>query len=241
MAGNYSYKNESGHNYVNKFLKLEKDSTFECAENYHEEPAEDVGAPVYRYIGKGRYTVNKKELVLNFDAKFRKIYKIEVVPLTAEEITDIRKNNSGIAQISEGKYILAVNIYFKNFSFEHERFDSSIGLIKVNDLWIGSMRNNYMAFPASNFPYEIMFDFEKFTGQRIADYSGYTSGTSTLGFNFGFFDERIRIGKPGNYKINIYPFKEDIYSENDQVFTGKRTYPISNVLGAKKIGDMRKN
>lgn len=243
VAGIYSYKKGSARNYVIKLLELKRDSTFECTEDYHREPEEDVGAPVYRYVGKGHYNVNKKELTLNFDAKFRKIFKMEVVPLTPAEITEIRKNNSYIDQTSGGNYLLILNIYFNNFSFEHERFDSNIGSVKVNEQWFSRLRNNYIMYPVSNFPSVLTFDFGKFTGVHIAGYPSKLSAVdlNSLDFNFGFLNEKLRIGKSGNYNINIYPFKND-YSENtDQVFTGKRIYPISNVLGTKKVGDMSEN
>jgi hypothetical protein len=97
-------------------------------------------------------------------------------------------------------------------------------------------------YSVSNFPSVLTFDFGEFTGRHIAGYPElYPNDLNGLGFNFGFLNEKLRIDKPGNYKINIYPFKDDYHEASDQVFTGKRIFPISNVLGTKRVGNMREN
>jgi hypothetical protein len=226
---------------------LSKDSTFYYNESFHEDEADDVAGPYYYYLGKGKYTVNGGQLLLHFESKFRKIGEIKVDSLSQNELINFENKDKFLKQRLENSFLITFGIYFNNYPFGNLGPEAGIGTIRVNEEPITHLRNNAVAYRVSKFPLTLTFDFGKFTMQQtgssdIERYWAYQPGEmyQLLDFNFGFLDETIRIEKPGNYKINIYPFKMHQLSREEQVFTGQRALPVKRFLGGIKVGEMDK-
>lgn len=248
IIGSYLYEQGTGRMgspRTEKHLSLNKDSTFSYNESFHVDKADDVVGPYYYYLGKGKYTIKNRQLTLHFESKFRKIGEIKVEPLSQDEITNFENRDKTIQKQPANSVLIALNFYFKDYPFENLAAEVSIGTIRVNEEQVTRLRNNILTYPISKFPLTLTFDFGKFNIQStnseyIERYWDYQQGEMyrLLEFNFGFLDETVNIEKPGNYKINIYPFKSGYSIKEDQVFSGQRVLPIKRIFGGLKIGQM---
>jgi hypothetical protein len=245
IIGSYTYNGSSfmddRHLIINKHLELNKDSSFKYTESYQKElnPGEDVGYPAYDYFGKGHFTINQKQLILNFDPKFRKIDKIEIIPISSDEIARIRKKH-GSDPIDADKIAITCHIFINSYQFGNDR-NSNIGYLHANGDILPLSPDSYKEYKKEQFPLELLFDFGGLTENYETGYIGfqYPDEHNVLGFSLGFGDEKIRIEKPGNYKVDIYLFKSSDQTA-DQAFTGKRVFLIKTSFGTIKIGEMKK-
>jgi hypothetical protein len=228
-----------GHNIsIEKRLELNKDSSFSYTET-HEQilgAGDDVGPAVYRFFGKGYYTSNQKQLTFKFDSKFKKINKIEVLPVAANEISKVRKKHGHPDSTENDK--IGVVFHVNNYQFKNS---SDIGYLYVNGHPLAFAPDSYEEFGKKQFPLELNFDFGHLTDRSVTEFFDYQypEERNTLGFNLGFQDEKIVIEKPGNYQINLY-LLENYFQAKEQVITGKRVFSVKTKFGKIKIDDMEK-
>ena len=249
LTGSYLYQKGTGRMgslFTGKRLVINKDSTFIYNESFHEDQADDVGGPTWYYTGQGKYAIKDKRLILDFEPKFRKIGEIKIDSLSQNEIAAFEKKDAFLNRRPENSVLIAFDISFYDFPFHGLSAESDIGTIKIGEQSIHHLRNNTLIYPVSKFPLTLTVDFSKFNMQQTgSEYTEpywayqYADEYGFLNFNFGFVDEKIRIEKPGNYKITIYPFKTGYLVKQDQVFTGERILLVKRFLGSVKIGEMK--
>ncbi len=240
LSGLYAYEEGKlyGRHFFGKQLELHKDSTFIYRATYHDEPEEDVGAPYYGYLGEGTYTANNKQITLHFRSKFRKINKIEVLPLSADEVAEIEKSKEFLESNAANASFVVFNIYFNSSYF---RPKTSIGCIKVNNYrLISHYQNNIVAYNISKFPLVLNLDFEEMRHPDAFESLRFPETGGFLNFNLGFLDEVVHIDKPGRYKVNIYPFGMDSSPMVPQGVTGRWTLPLKRSFNHIKIDDLKK-
>ena len=244
IVGSYAENSIKDGCHFNKYLELNKDSTFSYKEknNFAINTANppDQSFPDRVFIGRGHYSINKKKLVLNFELKFRKIDTIEIVPLSIDGISKIRKHVGDSTRFQSDIVNIVFNMNVDGFYFNNAEADIiPFGCMYLNrqPFWITNIYNrHYRAYFRSQFPLELIFDFGKLIGANDDPYRGlvYPDEINSLGFGFGYLDEKIKIEKAGNYQINIR-LKKGL---QDKTFTGKREFRIETLSGKIKIGDM---
>jgi len=241
LTGLYAHKEllaGDDHNIeIEKRLELNKDSSFTYIETREQILAsgEDVGPFVYRFFGKGYFTSGQKQLTLKFESKFKKITKIEILPVSVNEISKVRKKH-GYPDLTENDKI-GIAFHVNNYQFED---NSRIDYLYVNGRSLYFAPDSYEEFGKKQFPLELNFDFGDLTDRYVTQFFNYQypEERNTLGFNLGFLDEKVVIEKPGDYQINLFLFENG--KPVEQVFKGKMVLSVKTTFGKVKIGDMKK-
>jgi hypothetical protein len=235
LTGSYnSYTQKPNTTFFNE-LKLNKDSTFAYTENSSSFIPPDL-ANITNDIGKGRYQVKMKELILNFEPKFREVNKMEIIPVSLNDLHKAIKRQVNPGAIDSNKIAIVFNVYKGVIVSEHSKYEHPyFSMLNVNDKkgsvhFIGN-EDNYLEFDKSQFPLQLVLDF----GRLVWD-GGSSDGYSDL--PLGFLDKKINIERPGNFKINIYLFKD--LEPYPNVLIGQKIFPIKILRDSIKIGDMIK-
>lgn len=237
-------KLNDGDYYYKKELKLSSDSTFSYAEIYSQKTVPTAGEAIHYppndYVGKGIYSLDKKRLTLHFSSKISKIDSISVMESSDDEADKLREGASDTLNLAKGKVNLFIYLEINWYSYADNNIYET-GYIKVNEkrFYPSYGRYNRVIFDATHLPLNLNFDFEKLIALDQPPYHGYLSHPSGdfLGLNMGYMNEKLRIDKPGNYKIVIVPSKDNKY---DQVFTGKKTLLVKLMHGRVQIDDFTK-
>ena len=250
IVGYYSYNKTDAINQYHlsitttKHLELYKDSSFNYTESYQKNWSGGLKDVPYVYLGKGRYMVSQKKLILNFEPKIRKIYKIDQVALSLDELSELRKNRGDSTPIDKDKIYITCQI-FPDDNFFHISPDKYIGYTTINHVSsLFGFRQALIEYYKAQFPLELVFDFGNISVQYAIPYFGNKTPEDNKPFQefsgttFGFLDERIQIQKPENLKINIHLSSPDSLTE--QVFIGKRILAVETSTGNISIGEMTK-
>ncbi|MDB5147138.1 MAG: hypothetical protein JWQ57_1158 [Mucilaginibacter sp.] len=236
LIGTYnSYTHKPNTTFFNE-LKLNKDSTFTYTEGSSSFIPPDL-ASITNDIGKGRYQVKMGELILNFEPKFRKVNKVEIIPVSLSDLSKIIKRQGNPGATNSNKISTVFNVYkdvtvSKSSKYEHPYFNMLNVSDKKGSVHVIGNQNNYLEFDKSQFPLQLVLDF----GRLVWD-GGSLDGYKDL--PLGFLDKKINIETPGNLKINIYLFKE-LERYPNVLLIGQKVFPIKILRDTIRIGDMIK-
>ena len=190
-------------------LILHKDSTF----TYNEDDLSfDVGNESHqkRSLGKGKYQIRKNSLVLTFIPDILDVYNVEIDTLTAEDWYQIKfkiREEQISDLIQNNKNLIAFDINVNSAGFPV--------IVHVSHTLIGDRA--YLNYGKSEFPLDLKFDFRDLPkGLRLNN-------------------KIITIEKPGNYKVKMDLFDNNLDANAEYIY-GEKILPIHHHL----IGDMVK-
>ncbi|MBS1532172.1 MAG: hypothetical protein JSU01_17855 [Bacteroidetes bacterium] len=225
-----------------KRLELNKDSSFVYSESYLPEgyPGGDIREPSAKCVGKGKYSVKRGSVALNFARKIRKVDTVEVTRLTDYYTLRWWEQIGKTGKPAGGKSYVFVFMDIDGYYFSGED-PLKPDYLKMNDRRLHPGQINFIEYEESQFPLTLTFDFDFLSGQDTNSVLRdlFPGDGKNLGRNLGFQDEVITLPKPGNYTIEIRP-GYGTHIIDGQVFTGTKTLPIKFVRGYAQIGELVK-
>ncbi|WP_295797514.1 hypothetical protein [Mucilaginibacter sp.] len=221
LIGSYVYVGGARGATVKRSLVLKKDSTFEYSDfKATVVPPDEIR--IHDAVGKGKFALNGKNLILNFSYKIRDVNKVDIIPAMYRElgINDEKSN-------ATDSVFLKFHIYFTNSVDDSanppKNFYTSV---TVNGREIDN-DHPLMGLKKNIFPLELNLDFSMMSWPSVSEDSR-------------FIDKKIKIEKAGNYQVNIHLFKlKDPLLETEIIFN-RQILPLTYFMNSITIDGMKR-